>query len=172
MLARIEAQNLPGAAAYLCEQIGFYVSNHGADPFSRKIMYLHLNGWTYIDGGGGCMNPATAVDFAGARRRVQELIDGTNVRVKDLSEACWPDASCQDTGGPASVVLLDALLEERHEALMHILTMLCIILLLLLFVAVVNRKITTFTRAILQPLRWLVDDMEAMGSLELLQICR
>jgi len=172
MLARIEAQNLPGAAAYLCEQIGFYVSNHGADPFSRKIMYLHLNGWTYIDGGGGCMNPATAVDFAGARRRVQELIDGTNVRVKDLSEACWPDASCQDTGGPASVVLLDALLEERHEALMHILTMLCIILLLLLFVAVVNRKITVFTRAILQPLRWLVDDMEALASLEMLQIFR
>ncbi|CAK0798734.1 unnamed protein product [Prorocentrum cordatum] len=52
---------------------------------------------------------------------------------------------------------------------MNIFTMLCIMSLLLLFVAVVNRKITMFTRAILQPLRWLVDDMEGLASLELLQ---
>merc|ERR1719424_2349375 len=110
------------------------------------------------------MNPASAVDFAGARRSVQDLTDSSSVRVKDLSEACWPDASCGDGGTPASVVLVDSLLEERHEALMHISTMLCI--------AVVNRKITVFTRAILQPLRWLVDDMEALASLDMLQIFR
>jgi class 3 adenylate cyclase len=179
-LSKIEAQNLPGAAgAYLCEQIRHFSDNHWADPFNRKIMYLHLNGWTYIDGPGGparrpgeCMNPAAAVDFAGARLRVQQLIDRSPVRTQDLLEACWPDDDCQDRGTPASVVLVDSLLEERNKALMYIFTMLCIMSLLLLFVAVVNRKITMFTRAILQPLRWLVDDMEALASLELLQIFR
>jgi len=172
-LAKIEAQNLPGASGeYMCEQIGLYRDNHWANPFNRKILYLHLDGWTYIDGGGECMNPASAVDFVGAARRVQDIIDSSSVRVKDLSEACWPDTSCRDMGTPASVVLVDNLMEERHEALWHIFTMLFIIGLLLLFVAVVNRKITVFTRAILQPLRWLVDDMEALASLEMLQIFR
>jgi len=172
-LAKIEAQNLPGASGeYMCEQIGLYRDNHWANPFNRKILYLHLDGWTYIDGGGECMNPASAVDFVGAARRVQDIIDSSSVRVKDLSEACWPDTSCRDMGSPASVVLIDNLMEERHEALWHIFTMLFIIGLLLLFVAVVNRKITVFTRAILQPLRWLVDDMEALASLEMLQIFR
>ncbi|CAK0854762.1 unnamed protein product, partial [Prorocentrum cordatum] len=158
--ARLGALNFD----YLCSQINTFWDRAG-------VLFLHLDGKSFESGCcDSCYTNATA---NAAIDSINEKIRTSRLRPTDMDSICLVGGTadvCSATGidGVSSLALLDMSSRVHEYAAWSIVTTVTMLFLLLCFVFVLNRKITSFTRTILQPLRWLVDDMQALSSLELL----
>jgi len=149
---------------YLCNQIS---------PFwdRTSVLFLHLDGMSFESGCcDSCYTNATA---NAAIDMMNEKIRTSRIRPTDMDSICLVGGtadlcSATDLGRVRSLALLDMSSRVHEDAVWSIVTTITMLFLLLCFVFILNRKITSFTRTILQPLRWLVDDMQALSSLELL----
>jgi class 3 adenylate cyclase len=149
---------------YLCNQIS---------PFwdRTSVLFLHLDGMSFENG--CCKSCYTNATIDSAIDLMNEKIRTSRLRPTDMDSICLVGGTadvCSATGlgGVRSLALLDMSDQVQTDAQWSIITTITMLLLLLAFVFILNRKITSFTRTILQPLRWLVDDMQALSSLELL----
>lgn len=149
---------------YLCNQIS---------PFwdRTSVLFLHLDGMSFENG--CCKSCYTNATINAAIDLMNEKIRTSQLRPTDMDSICLVGGTadaCSATGldGVKSLALLDMSDQVQTDAQWSIITTITMLLLLLAFVFILNRKITSFTRTILQPLRWLVDDMQALSSLELL----
>lgn len=141
---------------------------------SHNLKYLYLDGEPFItfSGSGACVDGVAAgMQAVDHTWEIEQWLPGSHIRDSALLVTCYPyPQDCpRFMTGQGSISVVDFSSVSQGNALLSFIVTLTIVVLLLVFVAMLNKKMTTFTRTILQPLRWLVDDMMAISSLELLE---
>lgn len=163
-LARMGSGNL----SQICQSIDAYREDH-------KLLYLVLQGRTYFDIASGfnvCASKTFLSKELNFRDKIQDVLDSTGLRSSEVIQACWPSSKgkeCKQSKNE-SLSLVDNVTEVKDGLVMSTIGTLIVIIILLVFIALMNRGISKFSRTTLHPLRALVDDMMAISSLELINI--
>lgn len=133
-----------------------------------KMVFLHLEGWTYLDVK-NCskgISVATMDPFA----RITQIVDELELRETEVMTACWPDFGDCAKERTTSVALVDTKKQVQYAASTSITQTITLIVFLLIFAYAFNFFIGKFSKRLLQPLQAFVDDMTAMSCLELVQL--
>jgi len=158
-----------GVASYgtdMCSKISVYMEN-------VKVLFLSLGGFGFIDvlRSSSCNATQIPPNPLDDIRRVYKSGGYRQLEVM----LCTP-GTCDVYSDTANYTSIDgiALVSIKNQVLTDartsMLTTSVVVLLLLVFVYVLNLGVKRFSRTLLQPLRELVDDMQAMSVLELLHI--
>lgn len=176
-LAQAEHQ-APGGrdGDYLCKEINRYSS---ISPL-EDLLYLFLDGYTYFNLGclGGNQSAAFPFSALNPFNQVSILQDQLSLRENEVDWQCWLQSrnatDCQAIRNAGitkfSMTLMSVRAETQNTAQMSLILILVIIALLFLFITLLNMKINRFSMKLLQPLRFLVDDMTSMSSFDLVQV--
>lgn len=176
-LAQVEHQ-APGGrdGDYLCREINRYASIAPLD----SLLYLFLDGFTYYNLGclGGNQSAAFPFSALNPFDRVSTLQDQLFLRENEVDWKCWSPSSnatdCQAIRNAGitkfSMTLKTVRADYQNTAQMSLILILVIIALLFIFISLLSMKINTFSMRLLQPLRFLVDDMTSMSSFDLVQV--
>lgn len=153
--------------AFICEQIRCYMDDH-------KVMMLFVAGSMYIKTSGAqCSTGIPKSATMDPWRILDDILDETHKRATEVLLICWPEetTSCyKDRDRVTSLALLDTEDGTRTLAMWSVIQTSVILVLIVIFILGFNRGVSRFSKTLLMPLRALVDDMQAMCSLDLVEI--
>lgn len=147
---------------YLCEQIAHYEEFH-------NVLFLVLDGWLHWEDS-QCVSPPRALPTSTLADMLSAKFISSGLREDEALQICWPNADKCVLEAARSVVLIDQTVTYRTAAAAALMSTVTVIVLLLLFIIVLNMKISQFSKALLQPLRALLDDMVVLSNLELAEV--
>jgi len=153
----------PGSEA-LCAHLALYARMH------RPLLIL-LHG-RLVWNEGSCLfgEDAALVAPAEALQVLLAKFAASTLRVSEATPLCGSRIECSAASEHSTVVLLDHSELLREESAWSVVGMVSTLTLLLIYILILNGKITRFSKTLLMPLRALVDDMVALSSLELADI--
>mmetsp|Transcript_110791 Transcript_110791/g.318404 ORF Transcript_110791/g.318404 Transcript_110791/m.318404 type:complete len:1091 (+) Transcript_110791:44-3316(+) len=158
-----QASGMATAEAGLCAQLSLFASNHNP-------MIILLGGRLLWEDGQCLAGGETTMVFPNATMEViSAKFEASGLRVDEVEKICAQGAYCSDAE-QTTAVLLDKSAWYREDGAWSLLGTISVIGLLMIYILILNSKITKFSKTLLQPLRALLDDMVALSSLELADI--
>lgn len=144
----------------LCLNIDMFRQRH-------ELVFLSLDGYIHWEDGRCIGGNVTA---SGPYDHIQRLIADAKWRDSDYLISCIPNIQDCSDSAVSSIALIDFSSKSRDSAWMVFASTVLVIVLLLIFIAIMNAKMETLTKTLLNPLRALLDDMNVLSILELANV--
>jgi len=130
---------------------------------------LVLDGWLHLQDG-SCLPKAVELRSTAILDLLSDKLASSNLRAEEALRICHPNLDDCSLGVIRSAALIDQSDEYRANGAWSLLSTVIVIILMLLYIYILNMKISKFSKTLLQPLRALLDDMVVLSSLELADI--
>jgi len=154
---------------FLCSHVAEYANLYSA-------VFIFLWNMTYFDADSAvqCESGRT-ISESDPFGRMSSIISNRGVRDSYLIQSCSPNGEYDEDSMECKVqargaALLDNETATREESMIDLTLTVLVISCLCLWLLLFNRTVTGFSQTLLKPLHALVDDMNAMTSLELVHL--